>query len=47
MPGDARAEQLRADVTHLGQTIGERNARHYAQLEQAVFFIESEWRMAG
>jgi Zn-dependent M28 family amino/carboxypeptidase len=45
--GNARAEQLRVDVTQLGRVIGERNAKHYEQLEQAAFFIEAEWRKAG
>lgn len=44
---DERAEHLRVDVTQLGRVIGERNAKHYDQLEQAAFFIESEWRKAG
>lgn len=47
MAQNARAEQLRADVTYLGQAIGERNAAHYVQLDQAAFFIENEWRKAG
>ena len=40
-------EELRADVQKLAGEIGERNMRHYAQLNAAADFIEDSFSRAG
>ena len=40
-------EELRADVQKLAGEIGERNMRHYSQLNAAADFIENSFSRAG
>ena len=43
----ATSERLHADVTVLATEIGERNFRHYAELERAAAFVQTSFERAG
>lgn len=47
MADDSLPAQLKSDVTHLAETIGERNMVRYAELQQAADWIDAELKKAG